>query len=170
MCFGQPATFVGTLRHDVQDGTPGADVFVLLSGPDTVSNAFRGDDFLCGNRGDDTLVAGAGDDTVLGGLGPDSLLAKNGDDVVMGQGGADLIHSDEGQDRMSGGPGNDLVGNPTTFSDFDRDRLYGDDGDDTLRALDGTPDVLHGGPGVDTCYADPIDHVRSCEIMGAATT
>ncbi len=46
----------------------------------------------------------------------------------------------------------------------DADELFGQRGDDTLRAQDEDhADILKGGKGFDTCYADAFDILYSCE-------
>ena len=63
--------------------------------------------------------------------------------------------------NLKGGGGNDkLTGSAGT------DKLAGGDGDDILTGGKGS-DNLDGGPGKDTCFLDPNDQARSCEIKSA---
>ena len=53
---------------------------------------------------------------------------------------------------LNGGPGSDqLIGG------FNQDDLNGGSEDDVFHAIDGTDDVIFGGPGFDTANADKID-------------
>jgi serralysin len=58
---------------------------------------------------------------------------------------------------VRGGAGNDEV-----IGGFGSDRLYGGAGNDILRGL-GAADLLNCGPGDDTAYARPQDHLVGCE-------
>jgi VCBS repeat-containing protein len=44
-----------------------------------------------------------------------------------------------------------------------KDKLLGGSGNDTIRAQDGKEDIISGGPGRDTAYADPVDTVKGVE-------
>jgi Ca2+-binding RTX toxin-like protein len=57
MCFGKPATIIGTAGDDTLTGTPGDDVIVGLEGTDTI-NTSGGTDWVCGGPND--LSVGAG--------------------------------------------------------------------------------------------------------------
>jgi len=47
----------------------------------------------------------------------------------------------------------------------DADRLYGQEGDDRLSALDGDGrDYIEGGPGTDACAGDQGDRFSQCEV------
>src|SRR4051794_26881352 len=91
LCFGHPATIVGTDGDDTLTGQGGvSDVIVGLGGNDHVSGGdFYGDDeipgdapdFLCGGRGDDVVHGSPGDDHLNGGGGNDRVKGWNGDDV-----------------------------------------------------------------------------------------
>jgi Ca2+-binding RTX toxin-like protein len=90
---------------------------------------------IAAQRGDDLVCAGAGNDRV--GDEPDPDL--DGD-----------LFQGSGNDAFSGGPGDDSVG----FEGSDgADRLFGDDGNDSLRTGSG-PMVGWGGPGADQ-FAQP---------------
>jgi hypothetical protein len=70
-----------------------------------------------------------------------------------GQGLSDAIY---GKDR------GDLLNSQNYIRDGDE--LFGQRGNDTLRAQDeDNADVLKGGKGFDTCYADALDVLYSCE-------
>jgi hypothetical protein len=99
-----------------------------------------GDDVLSGTAGNDVICALGGNDHVHGGPGNDVIRAGPGNDEIEGQ---------RGNDRLTGGPG--------------RDRLDGGIGADALRARDGARDLLGGGRGTDTAYADRHDRLRGIE-------
>jgi hypothetical protein len=73
LCFGAPATIVGTGRSDVLRGTRGRDVIVARTGADRVYGR-GGADLLCGGPGDDLLDGGAGRNRLDGGPGRDQCL------------------------------------------------------------------------------------------------
>ena len=89
-CAGQPATIVGTSRHDDLTGTQGPDV-ILGRG---------GDDYIFGMGGDDVVCAGPGSDFVEDAFGANE---------VFGGRGADWMKSGHGDERFHGGPGRDVV-------------------------------------------------------------
>jgi Ca2+-binding RTX toxin-like protein len=57
LCYGEPATKVGTSGSDTLRGTPKADVIVARGGSDVV-RAGRGKDRICGGKGNDKLSGG----------------------------------------------------------------------------------------------------------------
>lgn len=93
-------------------------------------------------------------DVLLGSLNRDHICGLSGDDTIWGDGGADRLEGNAGDDLVVGGPG--------------RDTLLGGAGWDELRACDGAPDTLDGGPGHDHAWVDPsdttigIEEVRRC--------
>jgi 6-phosphogluconolactonase (cycloisomerase 2 family) len=75
LCFGQPATIIGTEGPDVLRGTSGNDVIVGLGGDDLLLGG-GGDDLICGGDGDDRIIGGthSGDgDRCDGGSGANSI-------------------------------------------------------------------------------------------------
>ena len=156
-------TLIGDAQANHLAGGGGADV--LSGGPD--------DDTMKGNGGSDTVHHGAAEGPVtvdlgLGtaeGEGTDSLGGienavgtRRGDILrgspaanrLVGRGGPDLLMGRGGHDVLVGGPGHD--------------DLRGGGGKDTIRAKDGKRDVVDGGGGVDTAFADPVDAVRRVEL------
>jgi Ca2+-binding RTX toxin-like protein len=136
LCFGQPATIVGTTNNETITGTSGDDVIVGLGGNDTIS----------GRGGNDRLDGGAGNDGVFGTTGKDEMLGGDGNDIMTG-GQADI-----GSDLMIGGAGDDTMlsggGGP--------DRMMGGAGNDVIHGQDGSDD-LRGGPGDDTLHGGIAD-------------
>jgi Ca2+-binding RTX toxin-like protein len=135
---------------------------------------------LCSQEGDNTVVCpldparggradlGDGDDwgyvsfdlpksasfTIAGGAGNDRLQGSIDGNPVNLDGGA-------GNDSLQGGPGIDTLtggdGNDTLKGLAGADHLYGGAGNDNLDGdsnQDPSPDVIDGGPGVDTVDAD----------------
>lgn len=153
--------------------------------------ANAGPDNIIGTSGDDRIEAGAGDDTVDGGAGNDTIFLGIGSDTANGGPGNDTIFGSGGADNVTGGPGDDQVfledgtdestpsdiggipqdggndiirgggGNDILSDRYGTNELYGDEGADTLRAVDafgdGTPDQLFGGFGVDLLIGDDGD-------------
>ncbi|MBA2397277.1 MAG: calcium-binding protein [Bradyrhizobium sp.] len=73
----------------------------------------------------------------------DSLDGGPGKDVISGGAGADVIHGGDGDDSINGGPGVAIA----------TDRLYGDDGNDIIKAdKTDTGALLDGGTGKDQLY------------------
>ncbi len=58
LCYGQPATIIGTEGADLLRGTSGDDVIVGLGGDDTIFGG-DGNDLICGGDGDDRLYGGS---------------------------------------------------------------------------------------------------------------
>jgi len=99
---------------------------------------------ICGFGGHDQIVAGGGSNIIFGG---------GGDDIITGGPGNDIIVGGTGNDVLAAGPGG-------------ADKLYGNDGNDTIKALDlAGNDLLNGGAGSDSCVADRGDSAVSCEIL-----
>ena len=98
LCFGLPASIVGSAGPDTLEGTASADVIVGLGGDDTIYGN-GGDDLICGNAGADLLIGGAGNDRIRGGPGNDTLRGTLGDDRLGGG---------DGFDRGNGGRGADV--------------------------------------------------------------
>jgi Ca2+-binding RTX toxin-like protein len=108
-----------------------------------------GRDFVDGGDGNDIVNGGPGDDTwhnYNDGYGADSygeapgLYGGSGDDTLAGNDGSDYLYADIGADNSDGGNGDDVID--------ERD--------------DGSPDVVHGGAGIDDlqywscCTGNPV--------------
>lgn len=137
----------------------------------------EGDDEALGGVGDDRIEPGEGDDRAAGGPGGDRIqLGPGGDwatggadgDLLLGEAGADEIHGGVGEDRLSGDAG--------------RDSLFGGGGDDRVAVgvvvtkswglreflespgpLEGKPDRVVCGSGLDGVKVGPGDAARGCE-------
>ncbi|MBM3696537.1 MAG: hypothetical protein FJW79_11520 [Actinobacteria bacterium] len=88
VCFGRPATIVGTPGPDTIIGTPGPDVIAGLGGNDTIEGR-GGADLICGGAGADLIKGGAGRDRVRGGRGNDIIVGGGGRDRAFGGAGID---------------------------------------------------------------------------------
>jgi len=99
---------------------------------------------LSGNRFDNQISGNQGANVLSGGLGNDRLQGFAGNDVVDGGEGVDTLYGDAGNDRLIGGNGFDI--------------LYGGDGQDVLDAtssrLYGDKNRLYGEAGNDVYYVD----------------
>ena len=129
-----------------------------------------------GPDGDDTILAAAlpdGDDEVSGDDGFDTMSyagrnAGFGVTVVLDNqfndgsaGEFDRIGIDV--EHVIGTPGKDVLEAGSFTSDV-INRLVGGLGNDTLRSIDGSFDVVDGGPGLDLCLTDPGDLKVNCEL------
>ena len=152
MCFGQPATLVGTGADDVIAGTDGNDVIVTYGGNDVVDGK-KGNDRICLGAGNDTGDGGNGFDRIAGGEGVDTLSGGAGVDTLKGEGGRDTLRGNAGADKLYGGDLADkLLGGPHAdelYGGAGKDRVLGGAGSDDLWGGRG-PDTVTGGKGSDT--------------------
>ncbi|MEP0963818.1 MAG: Calx-beta domain-containing protein [Roseobacter sp.] len=156
-------------------GGDGDDVIGGGSGNDHIEGG-RGNNEIDGGTGDDVITSLTGDDILRGGAGNDILSTTNGSNVLFGGEGDDELRVDsnptrDGRDRddinfLDGGSGDDLIvgsrlssntliggsGNDTIIGGFEKDELFGGDGDDVLLSLGRSAFVnsLTGGRGNDT--------------------
>lgn len=107
-----------------------------------------------GNDGNDTVDGGDGRDYVSGGNDNDNVTGGPGDDTYHGyndgygpDGGSNYpgVYGDDGDDTVRGGAGSDFV-----EGGYGQDNTDGEAGDDEVYEWDdGSPDVAHGGSGID---------------------
>ncbi|HYU60239.1 MAG TPA: calcium-binding protein [Solirubrobacterales bacterium] len=125
-----------------------------------------GDDVILGLRGRDRIRARPGNDRVDGGGGRDRITGKKGDDVLSGGPGKDRIRGGSGDDRLFADAGGALlIGGKgrDQFNMVDGEQVGGE-GNDLIRARDGTLDEINCGPGDDTVIVDEAeDGVFDCE-------
>ena len=133
--------FFGDARNNVFYGGPGNDRCFGGDGSDTFYGDNDDDTFFGGN-GYDTAFGYLGNDTLHGEAGADRLDGGPGDDKLWGEGGADTLYGGEGDDCLWAGAGPDL------------DRLYGENGFDTLVTLGGGADYAYGGDLDDRFWVD----------------
>jgi Ca2+-binding RTX toxin-like protein len=161
ICFGMPATIVGTHGNDILPGTPGDDVIVGRGGDDLLGVDViidrvdpadgGGNDRICAGPGQDELGGGAGNDLLFGGVGLDQLEGGIGTDRHFGGPGGDGFPGgpDDGADQYYGGDGPDgIFSLRAGFSGGGNDSLWGGDGDDSLFGGQGD-NGLFGGEGED---------------------
>jgi Ca2+-binding RTX toxin-like protein len=160
LCFGQPATIVGTAGADTLTGQSGvSDVIYGGDGNDRISGgAFYSDDdtqgtapdLLCGGPGADVIKGGPGNDRINGGDGNDDIRGELGADVMQGNAGDDGLYDesfedmDAANDILRGGSGADRI---TTAEGLDK--AYGETGNDTITDTECSTSYLYGGPGAD---------------------
>jgi len=136
-------------------------------------NLGGGDDTFTAAPWDDVqprIVADGGDgnDTIYGSTNPDDIKGGSGDDMLYGLDDEDNIDGGDGADLLVGGAGDDgLVGGPGT------DRFFGDElratsewGNDVIIAVDGGPETMSCGEGVDSAVVDADDAAdANCEAL-----
>jgi hypothetical protein len=93
LCFGVPATRVGSAKADVINGTWGPDVIVGLGGNDTIDGK-GGDDLICGGSGADLVKGGPGRDRLRGDGGADTVIGGDQGDRAIGGAGADACDAE----------------------------------------------------------------------------
>ena len=152
------------------DGTPGADVTILLQGTYTAS-AFTlsthdikvtAGSTNPGTPGNDVLSGTSGNDDLSGGEGADSLSGKGGNDVLDGGTGNDTLTGGAGTDLLTGGDGADTFVYATIWESTSG-TLYHDSimdftsGSDliNLSAIDANP-VLAGNQAFAFIGSDPF--------------
>jgi len=122
-------------------------------------------------------LSGDGGKNKIWGLGGrDSVYGNGAGDTLFGGTGGDEVHGGSGKDYMKGGSGCDRLFGKIGFDTLvdesggcngvksHNDELLGGNGNDTIRAQDGKKDIISGGPGRDTAYADPVDTVKGVEV------
>ena len=109
-------------------------------------SADRSDNLIQGNEGANRLTAGLGDDILYGFGGNDILSAGDGVDTLYGGAGDDRLIGGEGFDVMYGGAGNDIFDAVSTRQYGDKNRMYGDVGNDTYY-VDRSGDLVFETPG-----------------------
>jgi hypothetical protein len=137
---------------------------VNLGGGDDTFTAAPWDDvqpriIADGGAGNDTIYGSTNADDIDGGPGDDMLYGLDDEDDLDGEDGADLLVGGAGDDGLTGGPG--------------ADRFFGDElratsewGNDVLIAVDGGPDRLGCGEGIDTAVVDADDVAdANCEVL-----
>lgn len=141
LCFGKPATIVGTSGPDKISDTPKADVIVTRGGADVVDaridDLSEPRDRICTGDGRDRIDGGAG--LIEGGAGRDFIEGAIG--RVFGREGNDRLNASSTR-SVSGGPGDDVI--------FGSGRLSGGSGDDDITGeSEPLADTLIGGAGND---------------------
>ena len=137
---------------------------VTLGGGDDTFTAAPWDDvqpriIADGGDGNDTIYGSTNADDIKGGAGDDSLYGLDDEDNLDGGDGADLLVGGAGDDALIGGPGTD--------------RYFGDElratdewGNDVLIAVDGGPETMNCGEGVDSAVVDADDAAdATCEVL-----
>ena len=111
--------------------------------------------YIEGTTGNDTLNGTGGKDTINGKQGNDKIHGNGGDDVIYDSDsylvGNMIVDPAPDNDVIHGGAGNDYIVSYQGDHLQDRDKIYGEDGNDTI-LLGGsqTGDLADGGRGFDT--------------------
>lgn len=168
---GSKDIITGGEGNDGGDGNDGDDEMYGGPGVDGEINDFEGndgDDFVDGGEGDDDELEGnAGDDIVKGGPGDDAEVngGEDDDEVFGGSGddGSSFLSGGSGKNTVHGDGGDDIIAADQS-GPGDKEKIFGDDDDDTINAADGEKDTIDCGKGNDTVtFDDVIDTVKGCE-------
>ena len=167
MCFGKPATIVGTSGDDILQGTDGADVIVGLKGSDFIWG-HAGRDLICGGRGDDgSYLPSRGVGELNGGLGSDKISGGRGNDEINGGFIGNPVDDPGPADTLNGNAGDDHICDNACYQnsyqsvDTGDDRLAGGPGNDIISSTGGD-DHQRGGPGNDVMGAQLFRCDPSC--------
>ncbi|KRR02995.1 glycoside hydrolase family 113 [Bradyrhizobium valentinum] len=108
--------------------------------------------FFGSSTDNDNLEGGAGTDLINGGAGADVINGGADNDTLNGGAGADVIHGGANDDTLNSGAG---IATAT-------DQLYGDDGNDIIKASTGdTGALLDGAAGRDQLYGSWVANVMN---------
>jgi hypothetical protein len=90
---------------------------------------------------------------------------------IQGTGNNDFITETQRNDQIAGHEGNDEINagfwdiDDTPGGLGDTDKVKGNKGDDFIDLVDGdNRDSANGGRGIDECFGDPGDELKSCEL------
>jgi Ca2+-binding RTX toxin-like protein len=119
----------------------------------TTTEAFRLPEALPvnGTKGADRIVPSDRSETIATGAGNDVINTGSGNDVVDAGKGDDRVVTGNGDNRIVAGPGRDVV--------------KSGGGNDRVNVRDRGRDLVNAGPGRDTCIADAVDVLISCELV-----
>lgn len=140
---------IATLDGDIVGGQEKPQRIYGLTGDDWLIGSQTRASCIFGGGGNDVITMGAGGGVGLGERGhdvltghwrSDALSGGNGDDILLGLGSADILQAGKGTDLLDGGQG-----------------------DDILHSLDGRPELVNCGSGVDVVLADGRDALLGCE-------
>jgi Ca2+-binding RTX toxin-like protein len=157
-----------------EQGDGGVDV---VRGGDGVDQLYYAtDNFCCGNSINDQVIA------TLDGQANDGYHNMSGysqpDDPTNDFGGADVewlaVSSDNAPTTANGNDAANVIniwgnGADTVDPGLGADNVYTSGGNDTVNAVDGYPDTVDCGDGVDTANVDQFDQVIRCETVTRAT-
>lgn len=177
--YGGADNLYGNDRNDTLFGNDADDRLFggggddLLIGGDDIydSRTQGGNDVLYGEAGNDTLYGGGGNDLLEGGAGNDKLdggsnndKLDGGDnnDTLLGGSGNDTLVAGSGKDELRGGGDNDTLVAGADTTSIDKDKLYGEAGNDTLLdhyRADKSTDSLYGGANNDILFGGKGDRL-----------
>jgi hypothetical protein len=118
-------------------------------------------DIVTGTNRDDELEGTPRSDQINGLWGDDTIRSLAGSDESFGGRGEDTIYGNRGMDDVNGGPG--------------EDELYGGGQPDSVQAVDGNPDEVSCGAGVDEAFVDSVGWYKDtvsedCEFVNGIET
>ena len=139
----------------IKRGSNGADTLYGTTAADTLYG-FAGNDSLWGRAGNDALWGSLGNDRLFGEAGEDDLRGEDGADTLDGGTGNVFFIGGSGAGLLYGGAGNDqlIPGVSATVGDNSVDRAFGGPGNDNLKGLDASADLLRGEVGNDYFYVN----------------
>ena len=146
--------------HNNCQGTNGSD-YLKGDGSNNQIYGLGGKDYVGGKAAADTLFGGTGNDEVAGGSGKDRMKGGSGVDTLWGRPGYDSLSDQPEKGSFA------LLSQHGAYqvqASRKPDRLLGGPGNDTLRAKDGTRDIISGGLGYDKAYVDRVDTVTGVEV------
>jgi Ca2+-binding RTX toxin-like protein/outer membrane protein OmpA-like peptidoglycan-associated protein len=154
----------GGLGNDTLTGSDRADLIFGDEGDDVIDGR-KGDDILLGDKGEVsdgfTLTSRQGFVRALVSPndGMDTIDGGDDDDVIAGSGAADTLKGGKNNDIVVGDGGLFTYNSPPVVTETDDpdkgagDKIFGDDGEDTLYGGKGD-DEIHGGGNNDTIFGD----------------
>jgi hypothetical protein len=162
--------------------TPGGTRVVVTCGAPTQNQVNRVTLRVTLGGGDDTFTAAPWDDVqprivADGGAGNDRIYGSTNSDDIEGGPGDDMLYGLDAQDKLDGGDGADLLvggaGDDGLIGGLGADTFFGDElratgewGNDVLIAVDGGPDRIGCGEGVDSAVVDADDAAdANCEVL-----
>lgn len=160
----------GENDHDTLEGGQGNDTLLGAHGRDSLDGG-SGDDFLDGGNWHDTLIGGEGTDTLLGGAGNDLLYFGDGGGIADGGSGEDTLSFLDASEGVSIWRSEGVVevgASRVEFAEFevyqgsqfddgfsingDRERYFGEDGNDVFNLLSGSDNLVNMGSGDDLAF------------------
>ncbi len=114
-----------------------------------------GDDDIYGLAGNDTLNGGDGNDTLYGGDGNDTLIGGNGNDILDGGNGSDWVWFNSLSAYVEVDLGTGTSGLNANDYLINIENVRGTSYNDYIEG-NGAANIIEGGPGADTMYADNV--------------
>jgi Ca2+-binding RTX toxin-like protein len=149
----------------------GNDTLYAKDAADELRAGLGDDANVYGENGNDTYYGGGGDDFLseYSGITPEPPTGQGytGADVMFGGGGTDWLDGARSDDELHGGdnpPLSALVQRERFFGQTGDDKLYGEDGPDDLQGQQGS-DLMSGGAGDDSIDAAATETANSPDTV-----